>query len=213
MPSTGRLTRPRRPVAGSVPVTAWPPPAGPFLVPRTISVLVPVILLSCGDLVDHALEVIDVVDAQPDQRVGVAREGERLHELGKIGDRRSISATWRRRAKRSSVNASRWPPSMRVVEHGGVAAHDAEPLQRSMRRLAAAGRQVDAAADLARRTAAVLDEQLEDPPVDGVERFVSHGENLTSKLPQTRRYVRSLVRARSDIVDDRRRCTVTTRRS
>ena len=47
-----------------------------------------------------------------------------------------------------------------------------------MRRLAAAGREADAAADLARGAAAVLEQLGDDRVVDVVELFARHGESI-----------------------------------
>jgi hypothetical protein len=64
-------------------------------------------------VVEHALEVVDIGYSDSDQRIRVARERERLDQLGQSATAVSMSSTWVPGANRSSEKASSCPPSSR----------------------------------------------------------------------------------------------------
>ena len=110
-------------------------------------------------------EVVDIVDAQADESVGVAGDGEGLDQLGEVVEGVVDVADLGSRGEAELGERLEVAPELRVVEDRGVAADVASCLESVDPALGGGGGEVDEPADLAGGSSAVLDEEVEDPPV------------------------------------------------
>ena len=119
-------------------------------------------MLAAANPVNHTLEVLDVVDPKTDERIRIARERERLDELGEVRDRgvdlidlgSGSESQLRERFKLDAEHAA--------IDDRGVPADQADLLQTVDPPLGGGRREIDETADLAGGAASILNEEFED---------------------------------------------------
>jgi hypothetical protein len=125
-------------------------------------------LLAGTQPVDHALEVVDVTDANPDKRIRIAgdrEEGLDLWDVGRdaldvVDSGTSGEAELGERLERKA--------ELRVVDDGGVPTDDFGPLESIDTALDGRSRKADESSNVSERPPGVEAEEFENPPVDGV---------------------------------------------
>src|ERR1700733_2781957 len=142
-----------------------------------------------ADAVDDSLEVIDVVDPQAHERVGVAGDRERLDQLREVIERVVDVSDLGSRGKAELGERLELAAELRVVEDRGVAADVAGGLQPVDAALGGGGGKVYEPADLAGRAPGVPNEQVEDAVIKRVEAMRCHEKIVTSSGPLAQRFV------------------------
>jgi hypothetical protein len=126
--------------------------------PRTIRVLVPVIL-PLAHLIDHQLEVLDVPDTNPGQSVRVTSNGEDGLNLGDVGgdafDVLDAGLACASEAQRTPRGLAEFC----VIDHCRVAPDDADFLQSAYATFDRRRRETDSSASTAEPTAALQREK------------------------------------------------------
>lgn len=133
------------------------------------------------DLVNHALEMLEIAHAHPDERVGVPGERERLDDLREVDGSRIDVGNLRARRKAQldeRLDVLRQQP---VVEHCGIAADETGSLEPDNAPLCRWRRQANQPTNLARRATGVLDQSIEDVPVGLIQGW-SHGFQIVTQI-------------------------------
>jgi hypothetical protein len=129
--------------------------------------------------VNDGFEVIKVTDADPGQCVWIAREGERLDHLGKIGygrvDRRDLSSGREPKFDKSLDLAARHA----VIQEDGIPADQADLFQADYPAFGGRGREPHKPADLARGLTGVGGQHVDDRLVSRVDRDRIHLQIVT----------------------------------
>jgi hypothetical protein len=144
---------------------------------------------AAADLVDDAFEVVDVGHAQAHKCVGVAGEGEGFDELGEVADGCVDVCDLGAGSEPEFCERFQMAVEPCAIEHGGVAADVAAVLQAVDAALGGGGREPDDAPDLAGGAAGVLDEEVQDSLIDGVQIVSCHAQIVRCPSLQTQRFV------------------------
>lgn len=122
-----------------------------------------------ADVVDDALEVLEIANADSHKRVWFTGEGERLDHLGEVGDGCVDVSDLRSGSEAKLDEGLDVLPQQAMIEGRRIPADDAlafEPVDASLRGWR---RETDQSTDLARRATGVLDQSVEDRAIGLIE--------------------------------------------
>jgi hypothetical protein len=135
-----------------------------------------------ADSINHALEMLEIAHAHPDERVRITGERERLDDLREVGDGRVDVGNLCSGSKAELDEGLNILPQQAVIQGRRIPADDSlafEPVDASLCRWR---RQADQSTDLARRATGVLHQSAEDVPVGLIERW-SRGFQIGTQIP------------------------------
>lgn len=138
---------------------------------------------SAADLVDDVLEVLEIADADAGEGVWVAGEGERFDDFWEVGDRGVDFVDLGARCESELDERFDLLACDSVVEQDGVAADQADALEAIDSAFGGRWRESDESADLARRSARVGQEDVDDVLVGCIEVGHVYVEIITSPRP------------------------------